>query len=400
MISKPTLLVLASTYPRWLDDSEPGFVHELCRRLTKHFHVVALVPDAPGACQTEQMDGVHVVRYRYAFRRWQILVNDGGIVANLRRDPWKYLLVPGFILGQLWTARRILCSYQVDVIHAHWLIPQGIVARLLGRRFHIPYLVTSHGGDLYGLKGKALTAVKRWVTKSACALTVVSRAMKAEAARMAIVSSSVSVVPMGVDLFGRFVPDEMTRREADHLLFVGRLVAKKGLNHLIDAMPTIIKMRPNAQLSIVGFGPEEQVLRKQAQRLSVEDRVHFIGACLQHNLPEWYRRASVFVAPFVRDASGDQEGLPVAAMEAVACGCPVILGDVAGIDDLLGFDVNDIRVNPTDKAALACLITSVLENPIEAEQRAARLRVRISGILDWSVIADSYAKILMGCIQQ
>src|SRR5689334_22160597 len=96
----PRLLVLATTYPRWPGDPEPGFVHELSKRLADRFRVVALVPHAPGAKRRECMDGVEVVRYRYAPQRMETLVNDGGIVANLRRAKWKLLLVPGFVLAQ------------------------------------------------------------------------------------------------------------------------------------------------------------------------------------------------------------------------------------------------------------------------------------------------------------
>ena len=86
---RPTILVLASTYPRWAGDHEPGFVHELCRRLANRFRIVALVPDAPGASSDGAMDGVEVIRYRYAPLAMQTLVPNGGIVANLRAARWK-----------------------------------------------------------------------------------------------------------------------------------------------------------------------------------------------------------------------------------------------------------------------------------------------------------------------
>ena len=101
---RPTLLVLASTYPRRAGDHEPGFVHELCRRLAERFEVIALVPDAPGADASGMLDGVEVVRYRYAPHTLQTLVPNGGIVANLRAARWKWLLLPGFIIGQ-WCSR-------------------------------------------------------------------------------------------------------------------------------------------------------------------------------------------------------------------------------------------------------------------------------------------------------
>ena len=398
LTGKPVLLVLASTYPRWPDDPEPGFVHELCRRLTNRFDVLAVVPGADGASESEIMDGVQVIRYRYAPRRWQSLVNDGGIVANLRRHRWKHLLVPGFILGQYFAVRRVLKTHRVDVIHSHWLIPQGMVAKLLGAKYHTPYVVTSHGGDLYGLKAKFFAALKRWVAKSARAMTVVSSAMRDEAIRLGISSDDIPVIPMGVDLFGRFVPDESRQRDKNHLLFVGRLVEKKGLIHLLRAMPKILKVCPDAKLTIVGFGPEESSLRAQADRLGITEKVTFAGALAQQALPDWYRRASVFVAPFIRDTSGDQEGLPVAMMEALACGTPVVVGDVAGVDELLDSDASSIKVNPNDTDAMANLILDTLGNPEKAKVRAAKLRNKIMQDLDWTIIAESYAEVLAkGC---
>ena len=80
-------------------------------------------------------------------------------------------------------------------------------------------------------------------------------------------------------------------------LFVGRLVGKKGLRHLIDAMPAITRAHPGAFLSIVGFGPEEAACREQVARLGLQDSVKFLGGVPQSELPALYRRAAVFVAP-------------------------------------------------------------------------------------------------------
>ena len=145
----PVLLVLASTYPRWLGDPEPGFVHELCKRLTDRFRVIALSPHAAGAPTREVMEGVLVLRYRYAPEVLETLVNDGGIVANMSRAPWKWLLLPGFLFGLLWSAWRVITRERPDVVHAHWLIPQGLVIGVLGvlDRRTPPFLATSHGAD-------------------------------------------------------------------------------------------------------------------------------------------------------------------------------------------------------------------------------------------------------------
>ncbi len=395
--AKPLLLVLASTYPRWRDDPEPGFVHALSRRLTDRFRVVAVVPDAPDAEPDGVLDGVEVIRYRYAPRRLQTLVNNGGIVTNLQRSRWKWLLVPGFVLGQYLAARRVMSRRKVAVIHAHWLLPQGLIARRLSRRFSVPFGVTSHGGDLFGLRGRVLTGLKRKVARSSAGMTVVSSAMCEEVARLRLDPPRVQVLPMGVDLVERFVPEAACARNPRELLFVGRLVPKKGLRHLLDAMPAIVAECPGTRLTIAGFGPEREGLEAQAARLRIADSVTFAGATPQHELPALYRRASLFVAPFVRDPSGNQEGLPVALMEAVGCGCPVVVGDVAGVRDLLGDSAEDVIVRPEDTRALATAVVVALRNPAAAAARARQLREVAADKVGWRHIAAAYGDWLEQC---
>lgn len=392
----PVLLVLASTYPRWPADPEPGFVHELSRRLTERYRVIVLCPHAPGAKPRETMDGVEVVRYRYAPERWETLVNDGGIVTNLKRARWKLLLVPGFVLGQAWVAWRLMRRERVDVIHAHWLIPQGLIVALLqwlpGRR--VPYVVTSHGADLYALKGRLLDGIKRFVARRAAAATVVSSAMRERLAALGVPAAHIHVLPMGVDLSERFTPDPSVPRSQHEILFVGRLVEKKGLRHLIAALPQVLEGVPDAFLTIVGFGPEEAALRQQVHTLGLQAKVHFLGAVAQTRLPALYRRAALFVAPFVQAESGDQEGLPVALMEAVACGCPVVAGDVAGIEDLLGRMKPYICVDARNVGLLASRICEGLADPSMALHRARVVLEVASQRVDWNRIAGSYARLI------
>jgi glycosyltransferase involved in cell wall biosynthesis len=387
---KPTILVLASTYPRWRDDPEPAFVHELCRRLVGRFDIVALVPDAPGADPSGTLDGVEVRRYRYAPRNWQRLVNNGGIATNLRRSAWKWLLVPGFLLAQYLAARKLVRTRAIDALHAHWLLPQGLIASSLG----IPFLVTSHGGDLFGLRGRWSNRLKLRVARSAAAMTVVSTAMADEARRLGLSPPAMTVLPMGVDLRERFVPAGDVSRARDELLFVGRLVPKKGLLHLLDALPAVIAKHPSTRLTIVGFGPEEGALRAQAKRLRIDDRIDFAGAVEQRHLPDFFRRAALFVAPFVRDASGDQEGLPVVLMEAIGCGCPIVVGDVAGVDDLLGEMKSQVCVDPRNTAQLADAIIAALDDPGGLAHRTRAIRDRAVARVDWQHVAHAYGDLL------
>lgn len=394
---RPKLLVLASTYPRWRDDVEPGFVHELARRLADTFDVSVLCPHARGALERECMDGVNIIRYRYAPECLESLVHNGGIATNLRRSRWKLLLIPSFVACQVFNAWRASRSLGIDVIHAHWLVPQGCVAALLrilpGLR--IPFVATSHGADLFALRGKFFDWMRRYVAGQAQRLTVVSNAMLA-AIQGASRHARVDVVPMGTDLQCRFVVAQGARLPHE-ILFVGRLVEKKGLRHLIEALPFILDEIPQASLDVVGFGPEENILKQRVETLGLQQRVRFHGGLPQAALAQLYQRAAVFVAPFVASSSGDQEGLGLVMVEAIGCGCPVIAGDVPAVHDVLG-NWPQCLIVPTEPRQLAAKVLSVLRDPVNAAALAIRIREDVKSRLDWQAVTRAYTDILMSAL--
>lgn len=397
---KKTILVLASTYPRWKDDPEPQFVHELCKRLANEFHIIALVPGAQNSNSNEILDNVKIIRYRYAPKKLQSLVNNGGIVNNLKTHLWKWLLVPGFIIGQYLALRQILKTRKVDLIHAHWLIPQGVIARFLARKNNIPFIVTSHGGDLYGLQGRHLTQIKKCVAESTTAMTVVSSAMTTYLTEQNIHPKILKVIPMGIDFKNRFSVKSNIQRHSYEILFVGRLVPKKGLCFLLEAISLLTNKYPKLSLKIVGFGPEEKNLKLLVKQLKLEKYVHFPGALSQDQLPQFYQSATVFVAPFIRADNGDQEGLPVALMEAIGCACPIVAGQVAGLEDLFGDDLQQATVNPRNIESLASAIADVFANPKEAQERSERIRLRTISFIDWENVSQRYAKLINSCLEQ
>lgn len=390
------LLVLASTYPRWAGDHEPGFVHELNRRLGDAFEVHVICPHAPGAAITEVLDGVTIHRFRYGPDAIETLVQNGGILANLKRSPWKWGLLPLFCAGLLASTLKYVKQINPKCIHAHWIVPQGFALALLGEFFRNwpPFLVTSHGGDLFGLQGRLFGLLKRWILGRASAVTVVSRPMVREAVALGANVDQTSVIPMGVDFDHRFAIDPVVERVAGQILFVGRLVEKKGVRHLIEALPSIRQRVPGAHLVIVGSGPELQTLTALVSSLGLREFIEFRSAVPQAALPEFYRRAAVFVAPFVDAASGDREGLGLVAIEAIACGCPVIVGDVPVVADIFLDTEMDMRAVPGNPESLAQKIGDVLLAPEVALRRALIVRKRLVGQLSWETVSDRYAELL------
>ena len=250
------------------------------------------------------------------------LAYQGGILANLKKSPALCGLVPLFLAAQLLAAVRLLARHGFQIIHAHWIFPQGMIA-LLARalsRSRAKVLCTSHGGDLYGLKGVVFRRVKKMVIDACDHLTVVSHSMREDLMQLGVDSRKVSVIPMGVDLQRRFVPPTVPSR-TESLLFVGRLVEKKGLRYLLEAMPKIIERYRQAQLTVIGDGPNRHDLEILVKGLGLRAHVQFLGALNNDELPAIYQRAKIVVFPSVVSDDGDREGFGLVLVEALGCGC-------------------------------------------------------------------------------
>lgn len=368
MSAKPTLLVTASTFPRWESDSEPRFVYDLCVRLAETFHVVVLAPHAPGAASYEQWGQLHIHRYRYAPAALETLAYEGGITANLKQHRWKWLLLPGFFFGQWLALRQLLKTYPVVVIHAHWLIPQGLmaVAATYGKIHKPRLLCTSHGGDLFGLQDKVSLQLKRWVIKHCDALTVVSHFMVGKVQALAgDTTPPISVIPMGTDLEHTFVPDPTVHRLPNQLLFVGRLVEKKGVKYLLQALQEVSTQRPDTTLVIAGSGPLQAELESMTQALGLAQQVTFAGRLEHKALVRLYQESTVAVFPFVQAKDGDMEGLGLVMVEAMGCGCPVIASDLPAVRDVVNHREN--LCEPANPTELAICIQRTLENSSETQ---------------------------------
>ena len=373
---RPVLLVLTSTFPRWPGDHEPPFVHELSRRLTG-FEVHVLAPHAPGAATLEKMDGMTVHRFRYAPRALETLAYDGGIPHKLRTTPWKYLLVGPFLLALGIATWHLIRKLRPDAVHAHWLLPQGLVAlaarRLSGRSPRL--LVTSHGADVHGLQGSLATRLKRLVIRRADRVSAVSHDMAGRMRGIGLTDREIPVIPMGVDTRNAFVPPAARPRTTD-LVFAGRLVEKKGVTYLIEAMAAVHAHNPNVKLVIAGGGPLEINLRQRVGELSLGSVISFTGAYRNDQLPEILGKAAVGIFPFVSGKDGDQEGLGLVMVEAMACGCAVIAGDVPGARDVIRPGENGLLVPSGDASALASAIMDLIADT------ALRARLAQTGLVD------------------
>ena len=384
------VLVLTSTFPRWKGDEDPPFVFELCNRLRTHFQIHVLAPNCPGTKTEEYLSGIHIKRFRYFFKPWERLAYQGGILSKLKHHPWKLGLLPFFFIGELFALIRLLRKYKFHLIHAHWLIPQGLVASLarLFIKSAPPLLCTSHGSDLFALQGKINNILKRYIVSHSTAVTVVSRAMRNEVIRLNVNPEKVLVIPMGVDLQNRFIPPEMLNSSGS-LLFVGRLIEKKGLRYLINALPLILKKHPKVCLRIAGDGPEKDDLKSRCVNLKISDHVHFLGAVKNDLLPALYQTSNVVVFPSVI-----AEGFGLVLVEALGCQCASVVTDLPAFRDIIidgktGLVVPQKNIQQIAEKVILLLNDDELRGSLGKEGRRFVLKH-----YDWSIIEQKYVDLI------
>ena len=401
-MSLPRLLVLTSTLPRWEGDTEPAFVEALSFELARSFDVTVLAPHARGAALDEQRTHgnrtIRIRRFRYFVPGLESLAYGGGIMAKLRRNPLRILLVPFFLIAQLTAMARLHRQHRFNVVQAHWLIPQGLVASCMNwvANHAPPYVVTAHGSDLYMLGGSFMVRLKQRAARRAARVTVVSSAMRDKVEALGVAADDVVVRSMGVDLQTAFTPgDEMVR---DGLVFVGRLVDVKGVPVLIDAMARLAADRPGLQLTVVGDGPERPRIEDRISALGLRDHIHLAGSLHHDEIIKILRGAKILIMPSVVTPGGAEEGFGLVAVEAMGCGCAVVASDLAGIRDAVRDHETGLLAKPGDAPDLARKISTLLDDDALRGTLSRNARAHASQNYDWRIVGEDYAKLLLATI--
>jgi glycosyltransferase involved in cell wall biosynthesis len=279
---------------------------------------------------------------------------------------------------------RVLRAWRPAILHTH-TAKAGLLGRIAGRMARVPIVVhTFHGHVLHGYFSPAKTAVFRWLeTRLAAvsdALVAVSEAVKRDLVDIGVASpDKIRVVPLGLQLahLAGELPRGALRRETaapdDVPLvgMVGRLVPIKDVPTFLGAAQQVLERRPEVRFALVGDGEERPALEAESRRRGLGGTVTFCG--WRRDLVAVYGDLDVVV-----NASRN-EGTPVALIEALAAGRPVVATRVGGTPDLLADGAHGRLVPPGDPAALADAIVETLEESEAARRRAQAGREHVLG---------------------
>ena len=293
------------------------------------------------------------------------------------------------------TVERLRAEFPFDLVHAHFIYPEGVVARRLAERYGVPFVVTEHAPwrgwlEQRGIGRQAVPAARAAATIMPVSTSVLEtiRAFAGDAVRA-------TVVPVGVDE-AVFVPRPESERRRDQVLFVGLINFNKGIDVLLDAMARLAERGTAARLLLVGGSfyrdtrLQEDRLRERAASLGLGDRVRFVGRLLPAEVARLMAESAVVVLPSRAESFG------AVLVEALACGTPVVATRCGGPEDIVTEEVGEL-VPVGDAEALAEAIARVLGDPGRYDRD--RLRRYALSRFGWDGIVDRVHEVYLDAVR-
>lgn len=387
---------VASTYPRYAGDGAGRFVQSMTEALVDLGHEVhAIAPYHPAVRPYDSPVQLHHFRYIRPDRA-AIMGYAEAMQSDTKLRASAYLLAPLFAGAEFQLLNRLTRQHRFDAIHAHWVIPNGVVAALVAQLYEIPLVLSLHGSDIFVAQRRPLFgALARWTFQRATAVTACGPDLHEAALALGASRTTTEVVPWGADpvVFGQ--PQELApvRQELGLLpsqpvlLSLGRLVRKKGVEYLVRAMPILLAEHPDLRCIIAGDGPEREPLQRLAGELGVRDQIYFVGNVRWDRVLQYFQLATLFVVPSIYDDNGNADAMPTTLLEAMAAGRPIVATDVNGIP-LVVEDGKTGRIVPErDAGQLAKAIQELLSDPVRCREYGAAARRRVEAELNWHAVA-------------
>jgi glycosyltransferase involved in cell wall biosynthesis len=349
---------------------------------------------------------VHYHPYRYSPRRsWTPWGFSESLEDGVRIRKPLYALAPLVLGSATRTGRKLLASRSFDVVHSHWVIPNGPIGALIAQG-GVPLVVSLHGSDLaVAERSRAAKRAALWTLARAAVVTAPSKDLLGRAAPMG--AAGLQLIPYGADVdeFETTAAESAAARNrlglaADDVVVmgIGRLIAVKGFDVLVEAHALAVRECPELRLVLVGDGDQAVALRHRAVELGLAGSVLFTGPATRAEIPALLASADIVAVPSVRHR-GYVDGLPNVALEAMAASRPLVASRVGGLPDLVRPDENGLLVDERDPRQLADAIMRLAGQPALRERlgRFAHEEIRLRR--SWSAAAHQLVQVYEQAVQ-
>lgn len=386
------VLHITTAFPRHRDDPVVPWLVELLKRLRAEHVDAEVLTSSYRGLGDHTFEGIPVHRFRYFPRRWENLTHEEAAPDRVRRSA-VYKLAPLFFVAfGMRAAWKLGRRERYDVVHVHWPLPLALLGWAAARASHASRVTLFYGVELR-LVARAFPALRgflRWAIRSSQRVVAISRYTAREVQALAP-GCDVEVIPYTYEL------PEARRISRRHeggptILFVGRLVERKGVPVLVDALAEL-RRSIQARLVIVGDGPERAAVERRAAERGVRDAIEVRGRVSDDGLRAAYAESDVFVLPAIVDSRGDTEGLGVVLLEAMNFGVPVVGSAVGGILDVVVPEESGLLVPPGDAEALAAALRRLLTDGALAARLGEAGRRRVQTHFSWDTIVARWLSV-------
>ena len=282
--------------------------------------------------------------------------------------------------------------------------PLGLLAKSLRKAGAKHIVALTHGHEVWWARMPLFSAALRRIGAQADQMTYLGEFTRGAVVNVLLREDHSKLVhlPPGVDLT-RFTPGiksvELQKKwgiaDAPVIVSIGRLVARKGSDQLIKAMPDVLQRFPKSKLLLVGTGNYQKRLEKLVRNLKVQDSVIFAGRVEHELLPDYYRLGDIFAAPCRSRYGGlEVEGLGIVYLEASACGIPVIAGKSGGAPDAVLDGKTGLLVNGRDHREVGAAVIKLLSDQPLRQKMGADGRVWMEQLWSWEGIGARFEEII------
>ena len=395
------VLFLTHCFIREKGDLSGVFLFDLASELVNRgTEVFVVTPHEENLPYFEKIDGISIYRFRYAPSKFERLAYQGNMHELVKGSLFYQFVFILFLASFLLKSIQVISKEKINLIHAHWWIPSGLVALATSIFSRKPYILTTHGTDVFIVKKfRVLTPLAKTVFRKSNFITAVSNSIKS------ILISSFKIDPDKIKVFSMpcdldiFYPIPIKKKREKTVLSIGRLIERKGYSYLVQAVAILKKKGVKFKLIIIGEGHEGKLLKEKIQALDLNEEVEIISFKPKADLNYFYNLCDVFVLPSITDWKGEKEGLGVVLIEAMSCKKPVIGTNSGGITDIVKDNKTGLLVTEKDPEALADAMEKLLKDKKLATRLAENGYNYVVKNLSSSKITDKvlniYSDILM-----
>lgn len=385
--AKRRVLFVTSNFPRWQGDSTAPFILQLAQDLVKiGWQVDVLAPHAPGTKKNEIINGVSVDRFQYLWpEKWQTVCYQGGALINLRKNRGNLFKLPALVAFESLNIYLKLKKGDYDLLHSHWILPQGFAGVLATKMQPLPHLITVHGGDIFALKGKVLNSFKQFSLSRCNAITVNSSATQAAVQELCPNLKHLHNIPMGVEIKNHKETSHQLALKAQYkktdgplLVFVGRLIDEKGVEDFIRAVGLAEPKLPGLTALIIGEGQDREAFEQLTKNLSLDRTITFTGWIDSEKIRDYLSIADIFIGPSRISNNGWKEAQGLTFLEAMSANTAVIATRTGGITDFIIDGETGLLVNERSPEEITVAIEKIFLQPdfMRKLQENAYLKVK------------------------